>query len=158
MTDDATRLELYVRSLSPNGAGPSQDAVVASLDRLERAGAIDDYSVRVWGDALPLDSATARTGAGRWISRSVQRFREWVTARDATVPGAFERRETHTLADEGCEVLTLPVLLLAEYRGEELVSVTPRIEDGALYTVADHVGSLGDGPSVEPGETVEVSL
>lgn len=51
MTGDPTSVsvELYVRSLAPDGTRPPLEAVVERLQRLETAGAIEDLAVYVTG-------------------------------------------------------------------------------------------------------------
>lgn len=164
MTDGSTptertrRFELYVRSLAPGSASPAQEHVVSELERLSEAGAVEEYRVHVWGDALALDSRSARTETGQRVHRRVRRFEEWADREDVAIPGAFERREVHTMVGETHDVLTLPVLLLAEYRGGELVAVSPRTEDGETVSVRDHVEHVAESTTADRPEAVEATV
>jgi hypothetical protein len=134
---------LFVRSLSPTGTGERQEAVVEALETLTAAGAVDGYEVRVWGDRVPVDCATARTRAGREVLDRVEEFRDWADRNGASLEDVFEPCASGTLAEAGPrEALSLPSLLLAEYDGEALVGVTPRTENGTCRTICDRLCEL----------------
>lgn len=127
-------LELYVRSLAPHGGEPSRAEISEQVRALVEYGGVDDYELVVWGEALPDDT-------DHELSERLAQFRAWAAAHDATLVG-FEDRPAGSLVDETREVTSLPTVALAEYRDGDLVGVTPHERDGALRTVADHVGAL----------------
>lgn len=127
-------LELYVRSLAPHGGEPSRAEIIEQVRTLVEHGIVDDYEIVVWGEALPVDT-------DHELSERLAKFRAWAAAHDAVLVG-FEDRPAGSLVDEKRRVTTLPTVALAEYRDGELVGVTPHERDGALRTVADHVGAL----------------
>lgn len=141
-SEDRT-VELYVRELAPRAGRERVDRARTELARLADEGEVDDYTITIWGDALPVDGDHA-------LVDRVAAFREWAAETDATLVGV-ERRQTGTLVDDLVPVWTLPALALAEYRDGELVHVTPHERDGAVHTVDDRLGALVD----EATETAE---
>lgn len=126
-------LELYVRSLAPASGEPDRTELVEQVRAAaDQSGGTAD--VVVWGRAIPLDSDHP-------LADRLARFREWATDTGARLVGV-EEHVTGSLADEKRPVIGLPTVMLAEYRDGELVAVTPHERDGALRTVADHLGGL----------------
>lgn len=140
MSGETTRVDLFVRSLSPRGARGRPSAVVDRLEELLAAGHIDEYSVYVWGAEVGLSTPAAGAGEGRAILDRVAAFRSWADRRGVALEG-FDRRETTAMTGETRTVLVLPVLALAEYADGELVGVAPRSGDGAV-TVEDRLAAL----------------
>nr|WP_255195228.1 HTH domain-containing protein [Halorarius litoreus] len=105
-------------------------------------GTVDDYEVVVWGAAIPTDT-------DHELGARLDAFRAWAAETDAELVGV-EERQTGSLVDEPYQVTTLPVLAVAEYHDGDLVAVTPSEQNGAIRTVADHVGALQEAnPPVE---------
>lgn len=127
-------VELYVRALAPRAGRERVDRVRAELVRLADEGAVTDYSVTIWGDALPV-------GGDHALVDRVATFRSWAAETDARLVGV-EKKRTGTLVDDLETVWTLPALALAEYDDGELVHVTPHERDGAVHTVDDRLGTL----------------
>lgn len=138
-----TRVELYVRSLSPDdGRGP-QFAVLSELRSLEDAGWIDDLCVTVWGRRIGLSTTAARTDDGEAILDAIAAFRSWAAANDRSLEPLLATREvTSEITGESHTSLVLPTMMLAEYRDGELHHVVPYAEDGSVTTVADRIEVL----------------
>lgn len=148
---DTLQVELFVRSLSPDGALCSQEAVVDRLADLEASGRIGSFSVRVWGDRLPRGDAAPRTDAGAYVADRLEEFRTWARRTDRSLEPGFEVREVGaTLVDE-CEPRTVtvpPMMTLAAYRGEDLEVVAPHTADGETVTVEAVLDALdADSPT-----------
>ena len=136
------RFELYVRSLEPATASPAQRQAVETLVDLASAEDVT-FDLQVWGDRLPLDSTSARTETVETLHARVRDLRAWAAKRDAELPG-FERTHTDTLVGPTREALTLPSLLIAVYRSDELVAVAPRVERGTHYCVTGTLERLAE--------------
>jgi len=144
-THTGTRVELYVRSLSPDeGRGP-QSAVLETLRHLEDENRIDELSVSIWGRQIALSTTAAQTDEGRAILETIESFRSWARATDRSLEPLLETREiTSSVRNETRVSLVLPTILLAEYDGDgELIHVTPHMADGSVTTVADRLETLG---------------
>lgn len=128
------KLELYVRSLAPVGGEPSRAETMERVRVLAEHGNVDDFEVVVWGQAIPVD-------LDHPLVDRVAQFRAWAADHHATLVGV-EDRQAGSLVDEPRQVTTLPTVALAEYQDGELAAVTPHERDGAVRTVADHVGAL----------------
>lgn len=140
---EGTRLELYVRSLSPGGARPQQAAVIDRLERLETEHATVDVTVTVWGKEIGTTTPAARTDAGQFILERVSEFREWARERGRSIDSFFETREVHSsITGEEYTALVLPVMTLAEYHDGSLRFVAPSANGETVYTVSDRVDAL----------------
>jgi len=161
MTDESgntVRVELAVRSLAP---GDGQNEVIARLEELEKAGAIDEFEVSVWGKRVGLDCAGARTDAGTEILETVDSFGEWADRNDLSIGAFFETKRIRSeFAGEDCRALDLPSMALAEYEDEELRWVSPCFDPAtdAVYGVRDRIEVLAtaDG-SLETDDTPNVA-
>jgi DNA-binding Lrp family transcriptional regulator len=152
-------VELYVRSLCSGAERPPQDAAIERLERLERDGVLEEYTVRVWGRRVSPDSAAAETAAGRFVLSRIGEFRNWARRTGASVRSFFDTHEVDSsITDESYTAITVPTLTLAEFHGDDLHRVTPCSLDGAVHTVGDHLDALeatartdGDGDRRDDG-------
>lgn len=127
------RVELYVRSLAAETAA-RQERVAADLAALSERGAVDDYTVRVWGREI--------TAVGDHpLTDRVDAFRAWAAEMDVELVG-FEERAKGSLVDEERPVLALPTMALAEYRDDELACVTPYRCGRRVVTVRDRLDAM----------------
>jgi hypothetical protein len=141
MVGDTTRVELFVRSLSPTGARARPLVVIDRLDDLTESGRIDDYAVFVWGKEVGLSTSVAGPERTELVLDRVGQFRAWAADRNAALVG-FETREASTLTGETYTALSLPVLALAEYDGEQLVGVAPCRTEHEDRTVERRIEAL----------------
>lgn len=143
------RLELLVRSLSPDGAGCHPDAIVDRLDALEAEGSVDGYTVDVWGREVCPSRAAARTEVGRDALERLAAFERWARDAGPSVELSFDVREVRSkLTDEAYTTITFPCVTLAEYVGDDLRFVSPCSDGETKYTVSDRLDALeaGDVP------------
>lgn len=139
-------LELYVRSLSPAGAREHQERTLERIATLEDDGTIAGYDVHVWGDQLCLSAAATRTDAGQFVRNRVSEFKQWARENDVSFEGGFDAREVASaFTGEEHTVIEFPVTTLAEFRGDDLVSVAPGKRGESTYTVVDRLDALADG-------------
>jgi hypothetical protein len=152
MTDTTQRtVELYVRSMSPDGAQNRQEQVIERLQRLDREDEIADFSVVVWGKQISRESAAASTDEGTYILNRVAEFKQWALSNNVSLDAFYQRRRVENeLTGEAYTTLTLPVMGLAEYEDGELVHVAPCTEGDVVTRIVDRLDSLEtDAPSAE---------
>lgn len=152
MNETATRrVELFVRSLSPDPARNPANDHLPRLRTLADRGRVD-LTVSVWGREVGL-SQTATTGPGSHVLERVADFRGWADEYGVSLTPFFREREVDSgLTGESYAALVLPAACLAEYRDGNLTAVTPHAADSTVRSVRDHVDWLettddGDRPS-----------
>jgi len=160
MSQTGPHIELYVRSLLPDGAGKRQEAVLERLDRLERTGEIAGYNIIIWGKQLAPDSAAADTEEGQYILNRVAEFKLWALSNNVSLDSFYQRTavesEVTGMADD---VMILPVMGLAEYRESELTHVAPYVKDEDVHTISDRLDGLEAGePSALNRDAADVSI
>jgi hypothetical protein len=160
MSETDTYIELYVRSLLPDGAGKRQDAIIDELDALERDGEIAGYDVIVWGKQIAPQSAAAGTDEGRYILNRVAEFKQWALSNNVSLESFYERRTVDSaVAEAATDAVRLPVVGLAEYEGDELVHVAPCTKGETVHTITDRLERLKAGlPSPLADDTATRSL
>jgi len=173
--DGLTRVELYVRSLSPAGARSRQDAVIERLAALTEHDTIGEYAVHVWGTGIRPDSPTARTPSGAFASERLGAFEDWAARNGVTLGGAFHMREVNsTLTGKSYTERSFPVLTLAAFSrasgarsferagrsvaptafsGPKLRCVAPYREGSNTYSVEDCLDAIEGGRAFVGRET-----
>ena len=153
MSDSPTpTVELFVRSLLPQGAAHRQEAVIDRLKRLERDDVIDDCRLVVWGDRIARESAAAQTSQGQYVLNRVAEFQQWALGNNVTLDSFYETREAGSEPGEEYSTIILPVMGLAEYRHGELVQLAPSTHGDDVYTIQDHLDRIARGDPA-PAET-----
>ncbi|WP_262180629.1 HTH domain-containing protein [Haloarcula laminariae] len=146
MTQTEPYVELYVRSMLPDGAGSRQEAVIDRLEELERREEIAGYNVVVWGKQIAPESAAANTEEGRYILNRVAEFKQWALSNNVSLESFYQRTEVDSeAADSAHEAMVLPVMGLAEYDGDELAHVAPCADGEDVHTVTDRLETLEAG-------------
>ncbi|WP_251344237.1 HTH domain-containing protein [Haloplanus halophilus] len=159
MTDEQStpRVELRLRDPTHSSVDERQRRVYERLAKLHRAGEIADVSVEVWGKQVrartprnPTDDALVEPARAAF-----EEFEAWAKRNDSRLEPAFS---THTygsiVGDEPTEVIRFPVVCLAVYDGDDLLSVVPRSTDGGVRTVDDCLATLRSRDG-HPAETCE---
>lgn len=138
-------VEVYVRSLSPEGA-PEQHALFDRLNTLSMAGVIDYWTVHVVGKEVCPDIATA-TDPGQFICERIQEFNAWAERNDMSLGAFFERRPvTSQITDEEYEAMVIPSVTLAEFDDEgTLQFVAPSFDGETQHTPATRLDELVGG-------------
>ncbi len=145
MSAERPTIELFVRSLTPSGAAPRQEAVLDKLDRLDERGVVEEYSITVWGEQIAPDTLAAETKTGERIVNTVAAFEEWADEHGVSVDRFFtEQSIGSSVTDERYTAISLPVIAMAEYVGGELRAVTPYQSPNGIRTVADRLDTLGE--------------
>jgi len=91
MSQTEPYIELYVRSMLPDGAGSRQEAVIDTLDELERADEIAGYNVIVWGKQIAPESTAANTDEGRYILNRVAEFKQWALSNNVSLESFYQQ-------------------------------------------------------------------
>jgi hypothetical protein len=157
---ETPRIELYVRSLLPDGAQNRQEAVIDRLDRLDAENEIESYSVIVWGKQIARDSAGARTDEGEYILNRVAEFKQWALSNNVSLESFYQKQIVENDAtDEEYTATVLPVMGLAEYDGNELRHVAPCTKGDTVHTIMDRLDRLERGqPTAIEQQSRNVSI
>jgi len=160
MSQTGPHIELYVRSLLPDGAGKRQEAVIDRLDRLERAGKIAGYNIIVWGKQIAPDSTAGATEEGRYILNRVAEFRLWALSNNVSLDSFYQRTAVESeVTGMAYDTVVLPVMGLAEYRDTELAHVAPYAKGEEVHTISDRLDGLEAGePSALNRNGADVSI
>ncbi|WP_135304036.1 HTH domain-containing protein [Haloarcula amylovorans] len=137
------RMELYVRSLLPDGYHQRQTALEERLSALVESGHASERSVHVWGKQAPATREATTTDIGQFALERVELFREWAAVNDCSLAPAFEVRQVdNRFTDDRYRAIRFPSVLLAEFRGDALTCVTPHASEDGVMTVGDRLASL----------------
>jgi len=160
MSQTEPYIELYVRSMLPDGAGSRQEAVIDTLDELERADEIAGYNVIVWGKQIAPESTAANTDEGRYILNRVAEFKQWALSNNVSLESFYQQTSVDSeVTDSAYEAMVLPVMGLAEYDGDELAHVAPCTKGETVHTITDRLETLEAGePSALEQQTAEASF
>ena len=143
---DPPRVELFVRSLSPDATRSPATEQLQRLRRLDQQGVVD-LTVSVWGREIGLSTTATRTDTGQYVLDRVAAFRDWADREGVSVEAFFETREVQSsFTGESYTALVLPTCCLAEYREEKLLHVAPYTTGDAVHSVADRLSRLEDRP------------
>jgi hypothetical protein len=150
------RIELYVRSLLPDGAHERQEAVIERLEDMEASGHIEGFSVIVWGKQVAHETASARTDEGRYILNRVAEFQQWALSNNVSLDSFYQTRTAETEAGDGSHAaISLPVMGLAEYDDGELRHVAPCTDGEDVHTIMDRLEKLEAGLPSTVGSTTD---
>ena len=154
MPDTRRSIELFVRSLAPNGATQQQEAILSRLDQLDERGVVDNYTVTIWDERIVPESLAAQSGTGREIGETVDQFQAWADERDVSLDRFFIDQTIHSaITGDRYSAIALPVFALAEYEDGELRSVTPHERDKGTLTVEDRLELLGEQATRKDGQS-----
>lgn len=139
MSGNEPRLELYLRSLAPTAARDSQENLLERLEALDAADRIRGYDVRLCGDCVCPDSATADTEPGRRLLDRYDRFQAWAEECDRDLVAFSEREVDSLLTGTTITGIVFPHVVLAEYEDGELSFVAPSANGSEEVTVQDRL-------------------
>jgi len=156
MTQTEPYIELYVRSMLPDGAGSRQEAILDKLAELDRRDEIAGYNVIVWGKQIAPESAAANTEEGRYILNRVAEFKQWALSNNVSLESFYQQTAVDSeVTDSAYDAMVLPVMGLAEYDGEELAHVAPCTKGEDVHTVTERLDRLeaGEPSAIEQQRT-----
>jgi hypothetical protein len=138
-------VELFMRAEPQLGSEPVRQTLVDRLVELKQVGAIDEYDVHVWGNAIRPDGPLQGTTYHGHVLEHVDAFREWAATTGASLSGCFDEHELHcTTTGEEYVTVSLPTACLAVYEANELRAVYPHVRGGRQHTVTDALERLGE--------------
>lgn len=136
-------VELYLRSLSPQGNRARQRAVLERLKTLDIEGEIAGYDVHVCGQYLPANPDEMQTEFGTFLRNQIAVFELWAAKNELPLASLFRRRTVESsYTDESYIELVVPTMVLAEYEGSVLRFVTPCETDDRSWAVTDRLKNL----------------
>jgi hypothetical protein len=145
-TTPTPHIELYVRSMLPDGAHERQEDVIDHLETLDENDQIDGFNVIVWGKQIAPQSAAARTEEGKYILNRVAEFKQWALTNNVSLDSFYQDTTVDSeAAASAYDAKVLPVMGLAEYDGNELVHVAPCTKDDVVHTIMDRLERLEAG-------------
>jgi len=140
------RIELYVRSLLPDGAQNRQEAVIERLQQLEADGEIADFSVIVWGKQIARETAGAHTEEGEYVLNRVAEFKQWALSNNVSLESFYQKQDIENdVTGEEYTAMVLPVMGLAEYQNGELRHVAPCTDGDEVHTIMERFDRLENG-------------
>ena len=136
------KVEVYVRSLSPEGT-PQQQALFDRLNALSMEGVIDYWTVHVVGKEVCPETASS-TEPGQFICERIQQFKAWAEDNDVSFGSFFERRRVNSkMTGEEYTTVDIPSVTLAEFdRAGTLQFVTPCFHEGRQLTPESRLDEL----------------
>lgn len=153
-------VELYVRSLLPEGYHRSQERVLDRASELVEDGTFAERHVHIWGRQAPATPDATTTTAGKHALDRITTFRAWAAVNDCSLAPAFEVSEvTNRITDDRYRVVRFPAVLMVEYLADGILCVTPHAADGEVTSVSDRLADLqtGDPAAFDPLEKGYVS-
>lgn len=136
---DVDRAAVYLRSVAPGGVNDAQRRALRSLRSAEERGDLDDVVADAWGTALACAEIAPEETS---VASLLREFDRWAAAHDRTLEPAFQRRVTESMVGGDRESVKLPLVCVALYDGDELVSVVPHCDGDDVYTVQDCLDAL----------------
>ncbi len=153
---DERQVTLWVRPFEPVTAGPKQESAVAHLEGLRSRGVIDAVDIGIWGRQVELEDS--RVPQIERIVTAVDAFTDWANRNGRQLEPFFNRREVCSMiTDDSTDVCRLPTCALAEYEGDQLVSVAPsrNPKTEQTVTVEQRLKELADGSALSFTETAD---
>lgn len=148
-SDSLPSVELYVRSLAPNGAIRSQNRRIQRLERLREQGYIRDVDIHVVGRGVVHESCCLETSTGRLLGDRLSTITDWAGINDAEIPGV----ETTTVSASPLQptsytITTVPRNLCLEFQSGRLQCVSPATVDETHFSVDAHFDAI-EGSAIE---------
>jgi hypothetical protein len=129
-------VEAYVR---PQQLMEPIDSKIETLHLLESRNSIKNLAVHAWPDAIILSEQTPYTEA----IDAFEQMEAWANEHEFSVQPPFSvQTTTSRFTDETQTKLRTPILCLAIYADDQLVSVFPHSRNGDQYSVTDAIASL----------------
>lgn len=152
-SDTGYRVRLFLRGTVPPEIREQQEETVNRLEELESE---HDLSLEVtaWPRAIDLDPV----GVTETYLDLLETFRAWAHAQGCTLtPAVDTKRADSWLTAEQQLSVSLPVLLLAVYEGDEIAAVYPHVDGNEVRTVPQGIDDLSEVCADEPEpESVEI--
>jgi hypothetical protein len=124
-----TRLSVYLRSPVPSETERRQTGVLGRASSLRNEGLVDDVTVTYWRRLSMGDSPEESAG--------IEAMEAWAAENGCSLATTFDHRNRQSAYTGADSVVTLPVVCLACWDGDELVGVYPHRGPRGHCSVAD---------------------
>lgn len=141
MVTKETHIELYVSSLGTSAEFEAQNRYIDRLEALVKTGAIDSYSVTVWGDGISPDTQSAHTDDGREILHRLLTLQQWCHLNDADERALFDIKGD-TVSGKSVRNVAIEPIIACEFTGSRLQFATPYADDDRTVSIEDHLDTL----------------
>lgn len=137
---------LFVRLEPKAGLEVRKEQAVEQLRSLSGRGAISDYDVLAWGEAIRPDGPLEEASHCQRLREHVAELRKWIDDNDVSNCGFDARRVVSRMTGESYRVVSLPALCLGIYKNGDLVDVYPRRDGGTFESIDDGLAALTGQP------------
>ena len=124
-----TRLAVYLRSPVPEATEQRQSYVLGRAEWLRQRGLAETVTVTYWHRLS--DDRDPREAA------EIESLERWASRHGCTLAPTFDRRDRHSAYTGRDTVVTLPVVCVATWTGDEVTGVYPHAGPCGHCTVAD---------------------
>lgn len=124
-----SRLSVYLRSPVPSETAARQTSVLGRADALRQAGLVDEVTVTHWH--------RLSMGTDLVEADEIAAMERWAAEHDCSLSPSFDRHDRHSAFVGDDSVVTLPVVCLACWDGDDIVGVYPHVGPCGHCTVAD---------------------
>lgn len=136
--EGADRAKLFLRSAAIGSIDDIQERMYERLERLATDDIIDSVECEIWGRDIPADP-DAKTP----VRETYDEFVKWADEHECSLAPAFSIRKVGTMvSEETRNVISMPMVCLAVYEGDEVQAVFPCLDDDEVYTVQDGLAEL----------------
>lgn len=133
---DASEAEgITVRLWTRRPVSGARTEVIDRLSAFRSEGTIADFEVETWPDEVVVTEQSRHSS----VVDVHERFSVWADEAGVSIEPPFDRRTVTSLVGRSEEVLSLPVLCLAVYDGEDLRGVFPCDDGTDTWTVTDYL-------------------
>jgi hypothetical protein len=143
--DDLPRVELRVRDSANTAIGDRPQTIYERLVRLRDDGKIDGVDAEIWGKQVRARTPTNPTDEIR-SARAREKYEElesWAKRNGHDLEPAFSTHTVGSLVDTGREtVIRFPVICLAVYDADDLLTVAPCTTEDGVRSVDDCLDML----------------
>lgn len=154
-SDTGYRVRLFLRGTVPPEIREQQAETVNRLEELESEHDLP-LEVTAWPRAIDVDPV----GMTETYLDLLETFRAWAHAQGCTLtPAVHTKRADSWLSTEQQLSVSLPVMLLALYEGDEIAAVYPHVDGDEVRTVSQGIEALAEVCAEETGrESVEIAV
>ena len=154
-TNDSRTAEIWIRPIR-DGSGEEHQSLVVRLERLVRAGYLDDICLRTWNHNVDVETDMAPTIRDGIIRERLSEFEQWARRVGAELPSIEERARVGSgRMGPAHDTVVLPQTLVAVFRGDTVDAVYPHVRDEKTKTIGDWLEDAESALGIDD-QTVEV--
>lgn len=146
-SDTGYRVRLFIRGTVPPEIREQQEETVNRLEELDSEHDLP-LEVTAWPRSIDVDPV----GMTETYLDLLETFRAWAHAQGCTLtPAVDTKRADSWLSAEQRLSVSLPVMLLAVYEGDEIAAVYPHVDGDEVRTVPQGIEALTEVCAEETG-------